>query len=329
MGKLEIFICNLFFIFYIVTYALQLYFTIWTSSFCLLLYITILIFLIFSLFNIIIYIFFSYNIKFIIKHSKYYVFSYWFMKNQKFIFFYVIYLLRFINLYNLWNYDNFIKNCPFSLSSDLKFFNDSFYEKRRCELYDINMNSRYKYQYICSYNASEYFKNDNKKDGLDKIICIPKEHNIDNNEIIDKFNEIYECKDNNDTNLFYCSRIDKPEKDIYIKEKFCNQEKKVPFFVDLFVYLLDIFRFILNFLLTRLKEELKNRINYMMRILEEQLNSLIDDGDKDTEYDESNLDNEPFNEEEDKNIIMENHIVYNVDFNIKEFIKNEEKQKLD
>ena len=67
----------------------------------------------------------------------------------------------------------------------------------------------------------------------------------------------------------------------------------------------------------------------MMRILEEQLNSLIDDGDKDTEYDESNLDNEPFNEEEDKNIIMENHIVYNVDFNIKEFIKNEEKQKLD
>ena len=67
----------------------------------------------------------------------------------------------------------------------------------------------------------------------------------------------------------------------------------------------------------------------MMRILEEQLNSLIDDGDKDTEYDESNLDNEPFNEEEDKNIIMENHIVYNVDFNIKEFIKNEEKQILD
>ena len=227
------------------------------------------------------------------------------------------------------NYDNFIKNCPFSLSTELKFFNQSFYEKRRCELYNINMNSRYKYQYICSYNASESFKNDKMKGGLDKIICISKEHNIDNNEIITKFSEIYECNDKNYFNLFYCSRIDKPEKDKYIKEEICNKEKKVPYFVDIFFSLLEILQFILNKLLKRLKKESDHRTLYMMRNLEQQLNDLLDQVDKDTECDESNSNNVSFNEEEDENIIIENHIVYNVDFNIKEFIKNEEKQKLD
>ena len=254
------------------------------------------------------------------------------MKNQKFIFFYVIYLLRFINLYNLWNYDNFIKNCPFSLSSDLKFFNDSFYEKRRCELYDINMNSRYKYQYICSYNASEYFKNDNKKDGLDKIICIPKEHNIDNNEIIDKFNEIYECKDNNDTNLFYCSRIDEPKKNEYIKDEYCNKEKK--FYYSLIEFLLFLTHILLlcqDKIHKNLEKEISNIEPIMIIPLWQHfnINEIFGNEDCDTDVDESNSNNISFDEEEDKNIIIENHIVHNISVNIKNFLVKEEKEKLE
>ena len=71
------------------------------------------------------------------------------------------------------------------------------------------MNSRYKYQYICSYNVSENFENDKTKDGFDKISCIPKINDINGNEIIIKFNKIYNNRDKNDSDLFYCSRIEK------------------------------------------------------------------------------------------------------------------------
>ena len=36
-----------------------------------------------------------------------------------------------------------------------------------------------------------------------------------------------------------------------------------------------------------------------------------------------------FHEEEDKNIVIEGHNVYNVDTNIKDYIESEEKQKID
>ena len=329
MAKLAIFTCILLFIFYIITHILDFYYTIWTSNLWLFLYSSCFIFLIITIINIIMYILFSFNINGIIYHPNYFNLACWFIGKGSDIFSLILSVIKIIKMLNGSNYDNFIKNCPFSLSTELKFFNQSFYEKRRCELYNINMNSRYKYQYICSYNASESFKNDKMKDGLDKIICISKEHNIDNNEIIAKFSEIYECNDKNYFNLFYCSRIDKPEKDKYIREEICNNEKKVPYFVDIFFSLLDIIQFILNKLLKRIKKESYHRALNMMRNLERQLNDLLDQVDKDTECDESNSNNVSFNEEEDENIIIENHIVYNVDFNIKDFIKNEEKQKLD
>ena len=328
MRKLVIFIYNLFLSFHIITYLLHFYYTIWTSNLWLFLYSSCFIFLIITIINIIIYIF-SFNINSIINHPKCSIFPIWFFRNQKSIFPLIITFINIINIFNSTNYTNSIKDCPFSLTTELKIFNESVYEKRRCELYNINMNSRYKYQYICSYNASDNFTNDKMKDGLDKIICIPKEHNIVNNEIFTKFNEIYECNEKNDVNLFYCSRIDKPEKDNYIKEEFCNNAKKVPFFMDIFLFLLKHFIFFHNKLLKRLKKELMNRTHNFIRNLEPRLNNLLDEGDKDTEYDESNSNNVSFNEEEDKNIIKDNNIVYNVDFNIKDFVQNEEKQKPD
>ena len=52
-------------------------------------------------------------------------------------------------------------------------------------------------------------------------------------------------------------------------------------------------------------------------------------GDDDTEYDESNSNSVSFNEDEDKNIIVEGHNVYDVDINIKDYMENNGKQKIE
>ena len=80
-----------------------------------------------------------------------------------------------------------------------------------------NRNSRYKYNYICSYNAYKVFKYDKTDDGLDKLICIPVKNIINNNDVINNF--INEYKDNRN---YYCSRIDKPRKNKYIKSEYGN-----------------------------------------------------------------------------------------------------------
>ena len=187
------------------------------------------------------------------------------------------------------------------------------------------MNSRYKYQYICSYNASENFENDKTKDGFDKIICIPKINDINGNEIIIKFNKIYNDKNKNDSDLFYCSRIDKPEKDEYIKEKFCNMENNLPSIINYLFDFLFIFYYADHFLSKRLYKDLAKNIIEVVRYI----NSLHDKEESDTEYDESNSNNSSFNEEETTNIILENHTVSNVDVNIKDYIEKEEKRKLE
>ena len=58
------------------------------------------------------------------------------------------------------------------------------------------------------------------------------------------------------------------------------------------------------------------------------INEIFGNEDCDTDVDESNSNNISFDEEEDKNIIIENHLVYNVSVNIKNYFKKEEKEKL-
>ena len=86
----------------------------------------------------------------------------------------ISFLYNYILFFNKNNYNTFIKKCPFTLTTNLISYNESNIEERRCELYNIYNNSRYKYQYICSYNASEDFKYDKTKDGLNQIICVEK-----------------------------------------------------------------------------------------------------------------------------------------------------------
>ena len=65
--------------------------------------------------------------------------------------FILVYLAEFIILsINISKFKEYRKECPFNIK-----FN-TVYEKK-CELFNINTNSRYKYQYICSYDASNDF----------------------------------------------------------------------------------------------------------------------------------------------------------------------------
>ena len=53
---------------------------------------------------------------------------------------------------------NYLQECPFLFKSELIPHKILDYEKRRCELYNIYNNSRYKYQYICSYDVAKDFE---------------------------------------------------------------------------------------------------------------------------------------------------------------------------
>ena len=130
-----------------------------------------------------------------------------------------------IHLYNNSNFKNYLPNCPF-LSSDLFSNNTSYYGNRICELYNIYSNSRYKYQYICSYSATEDLEGYKSDNGFDLVICTPKISNISHNNIIKQFSSIYE----NTTQLFYCSRFDLPKKNELIKDEYCHNKINFPYF---------------------------------------------------------------------------------------------------
>ena len=194
------------------------------------------------------------------------------------------------------------------------------YEKRRCELYNIYNNSRYKYQYICSYDATEDFKMNKTLDGLDKLICTKKVNNIkdnNNNIIINKFIEIYE--NNKIKNFFYCSRTDKPLKNKKTREESCNINIKI---VILCIILQCFTYFILIFQISLL-EEIKHNNNHL---IEEQRHS--NDFEISTQCDEENPNNNvSFKKEKDRNIIVENNQEYSIEVDIKNFEENEEKSK--
>ena len=153
-----------------------------------------------------------------------------------------------------------MKNCPFTLSQELTKYNETLYGKRRCELYNINKNSRYKYQYICSYNASKGFKNDKTKDGLNTILCVNKTENIEGNNIINIFNQVFNNEENDMNELFYCSRIDEPKKDEYIKDEYCNEENDSYSSVQLLVIVFDFISFLHSSLITALAKDIINKV---------------------------------------------------------------------
>ena len=206
MGKIEIFFYKIIFIIWILLFINLSILLIWVSKLKkIIFYICFNSVFVLSIYSII-YTSFAIKIKltFIVKHYNFHQFTYKLFSYSLVLIRLSIIFTRLIIVLNDFKYDAYHKDCPFNLNIDSISFNESLYKNRICELYNINMNSRYKYQYICSYNASDDFKYDKTKDGLDQIICIAKINNIENNDIIDKYNEIsYNNKDNNETKLFY------------------------------------------------------------------------------------------------------------------------------
>ena len=331
MRKIWIFIYQFIFIIYLIILKVISKYIIWTSNLLKTLFFINFILISIACIYDIIYICFALDIKisFFAKHSKCYHFTN-FVFSCSLDFIYIVgSIIRLIDSSNNKNYRNYIADCPFTFNSNRTTFSESIYGERLCELYNINLNSRYKYQYICSYNASEDFKSDKTKDGFDKIVCVSKINNIKGNDIINKFSSLYENKDKNESNLFYCSRIDEPKKDDYIKEEVCSNENKFKSIIEYLLLLIDIIRLCHNQFHKILDKELSNREQNMIDTLRIYNNARFGNEDSDTEYDESNSNNISFDEEEDKNIIIENHIVHNINVNIKNFLVKEEKEKLE
>ena len=332
MGKIGIFFYKIIFIIYFLLDLFLVKYIVWTSNlYKTLFYIRFILLIIYGIYSIIFLYIFVENLNFnlLIHHNKCYIYGYWLFSKARVIIGLLFVFSRFINNFNENNFEKYIINCPFTFNSNITNFNESIYGKRRCELYNINKNSRYKYQYICSYNASEDFKSDKTKDGFNKIVCVSKTHNIERNDIINEFNSVYENKDKNESNLFYCSRIDEPKKDEYIKDEYCNKEKN--FYYSIIKWLLFFLYDLINLFHTELNSilsvDIYNRIDNIANEIRQQINMQF--GDDDTEYDESNSNNVSFNEDEDKNIIVEGHNVYDVDINIKDYMENNGKQKIE
>ena len=143
---------------------------------------------------------------------------------------------------NLYNFSNYWANCPFTINEP----NSNYHYKRRCELYGINTNSRYRYQYICSYNSFKDFsyvyvllyRNYKPYYYLVKeykIVCVQFKSAI-NNTIVDLFNKEYLNE-----NKYYCGRIEIPTKNIFVEDRNCNNNlKKKIFYLFFFISILQI-----------------------------------------------------------------------------------------
>ena len=229
MSKMKIFLYEIVFVIYFLFDIFLLKFNLWTSIlYKILFYIRFVLLNIYSIYSVL-FLFLSkrININFLVNHQNVFLYGHSLFSKARFIIGLLFIASRIINNYNESNYNKYLKNCPFTFNSNITNFNESIYGKRRCELYNINLNSRYKYQYICSYDASQDFIHDKTKDGFDKIVCVSKINNIKGNNIIKKFSKVFENKDNNDNELFYCSRIHKPKKNEYIKDEYCKKVNNI------------------------------------------------------------------------------------------------------
>ena len=207
--------------------------------------------------------------------------------------------------YTIGAYYEYRQICPFTLSN-----NETQHEERVCKLYNIYNNSRYKYQYICSYKA--FIEEKKNYDGMDMMICIPKIRDNTKNNIIEKFTKEHPSK-----TLYYCSRINRLKKNNYIKDEYCNKKINIPllfFFIHLIYYYLFYlhFKFIINIY-----------ENSDIYLIEEQYNNSDFSSDTATQCSENNINNgSSYIKQDDKNIIVENNKVYEVEVNIKNFAEN-------
>jgi len=251
-----------------------------------------------------------------------------------FIYFYAILFI------NLLDFQKFIRNCPYYLD---KLDYDLNYD-RRCELYDINYNSRYSYQYICSYDSSKDFAEINKEKlkqeiKPDKVICVKYNELIDN-IIINKFKEVYNKKDK-----YYCSRTNIPQESDYsfAKAKDCRMSKNSFLLFGFIAYFYPLWYFLGILMLTRKRSRERFRDIHVNLRLDRNFNhdNFINLGRRNianinnaissnasTERSENPGRNINFRPEKTINIIIENKNQFIINQNIKK-LSNDKINKMD
>ena len=209
------------------------------------------------------------------------------------------------------------KNCPYIIN-DLKY---NLHLRRRCELYEININCRYSYQYICSYDSSKEFENKLSKEILpDKVICNPCKKLIDNNDIVKAFENEYRNE-----KKFYCSRTNMPKNYSFANHKDCNEKKKymIAFLTLSYLRIIVIIIYILCLYLFRDNRnniQNINNINYF-NLFSTNISTL------ESIFPNKNMD---FIRQKTKNIIIENSKEYIIETNIQSLnLKDQNNRKND
>ena len=241
-------------IFFFLVNIFTLIFTIWTTkALAILFYICIFFILIFYIYFLLIET--NLNIKCLTKLREQPV-ELFIIFDLIFVFFCIFEFV--VMCVNISKYANYWRNCPFIIS-DLDL---SLHYKRRCELYNINNNSRYAYQYICSYDSSKEFENKELKaeNKPEKVICNEVKTLIPNNNVITLFNNEY-----SKTKQYYCNRSDKPQDYTFASHKDCTQVK-YGFLV--FFYILSLIQIYFAYIYYRYLRR-KNNIN--IQVLERRI----------------------------------------------------------
>ena len=177
-----------------------------------------------------------------------------FVYNSLIFIFFIVLQIIIINV-NYIKTGKYWKNCPYIIN-DLSY---DLHLKRRCELYEININCRYSYQYICSYDSSKEFKSKLSKEILtDKVICIPFKKLIDNNDIIKSFENEYRKE-----KKFYCSRTNMPEDYSFANHKDCNEKKKylIVFIIVSYLRIISYITYLLTIYCYFIKKQNAQNIN--------------------------------------------------------------------
>jgi hypothetical protein len=199
---------------------------------------------------------------------------------------------------NFVNFKSLRNNCPYIIK-DLDY---NLHIKKRCELYDINYNSRYAYQYICSYDSSKDFKNTFSNEiKEDNVICISYK-NLINNDVINKFINEYK-----DEEKFLCSRTNIPNSE-YVNDKNCSEKQNrymCAFLILTYIRLLIIFGPVFA---AYLNDE-HFRMNHN--------NFILDLSRKSTNVSEKPNNQEDFVRQNTENIIIENKEIFVINTNIK------------
>ena len=210
---------------------------------------------------------------------------------NRWLVFIIVIFRTFPDIINCLEYGIYLQTCPFTL-----FNNDTHLEERVCKLYNINNNSRYRYQYICSYEPNFLQKNQTYI-GLDIMKCIPKVKNNTNNNIIEIFSNEHKNK-----KLYYCSLIKRPQKNNYIKDEYCNKKINLP--------VLFFFIHLIYFFLIKQHRKILNHIQDITLInlnLNKAQKNNFDFNDSSTQYsDNNNINKISFTQEGDKTIKLEN-----------------------